>query len=302
MGTVEYMSPEQADGAKLDNRSDLYSLGVVLYECLTGTVPFKSDNMVITLSKIIKDPLIQAKSRNNSIPDWLNSVINKILDKNKNNRFNSGAEFAAALHDRKIIVQSPATVKFDPRRTREQITPDKPQVRTPTAERSRSAAKKNGKISSDRIIIAAAGVLIVFLIAFILLRNANTSGINNSTDGVRTERIIENGTHAVPLNQSERSEEKEIPKPEQKKEKPVPEKTKPEKQKEETESVAKTSIPNVIGRQLSVAQAVINAKGLSIGSINYIDDPEKKGIVLRQIPPSGIDVKPGSPINLTIGK
>lgn len=98
IGTPEYMSPEQAEGEKIDGRSDLYSLGVVMYECLTGKVPFKGDNPVTTIYKILHEQPQKAKTINTAIPKWLESVIEKTLSKNPKDRFQSGADIKKALN------------------------------------------------------------------------------------------------------------------------------------------------------------------------------------------------------------
>jgi serine/threonine protein kinase len=71
IGTPEYMSPEQAQGKTVDHRSDLYSLGVVMYECLTGKVPFKGDNPLTTIHQVIYDAPQNPTLLNYRLPQWL---------------------------------------------------------------------------------------------------------------------------------------------------------------------------------------------------------------------------------------
>lgn len=115
LGTPEYMSPEQADGIGAEPRSDLYSLGVVMYECLAGVVPFSGENPIATIYKIINTPHPPLSKFNGSVPVWLQLVVNKSLSKIPQNRFSSGKEFSNALKDKKEI----ATVEkqFVPLRT-----------------------------------------------------------------------------------------------------------------------------------------------------------------------------------------
>lgn len=93
VGTPKYMSPEQARGADLDGRSDLYSLGIMLYEMLTGKAPFIADDAVALAIKHMTAPIPQ-------LPDNLaryQPLINKLLAKEPKDRFASGAELAAAI-------------------------------------------------------------------------------------------------------------------------------------------------------------------------------------------------------------
>jgi serine/threonine protein kinase len=97
LGTPAYMSPEQISGKGVDNRSDLYSLGIILYELLVGRRPFVG-NTLASLFKAITDHRIAPPIKSNpSIPKGLNAIILKAIDKDPNRRFQSGAEMAAAL-------------------------------------------------------------------------------------------------------------------------------------------------------------------------------------------------------------
>ncbi|MBP7508693.1 MAG: serine/threonine protein kinase [Prolixibacteraceae bacterium] len=98
LGTPEYMSPEQADGKiKADGRSDIYSVGVILFECLTGRLPFKSDNHLSTLHQILHEDPPKIKEYNTRVPGWLAEIIDGCLVKDLSNRIPDGYMLADAL-------------------------------------------------------------------------------------------------------------------------------------------------------------------------------------------------------------
>ncbi len=98
-GTPAYMSPEQGQGERGDARSDIYSLGVVLYEMITGKVPFDADTPFAVIMKHISASLPLPRSINPNIPEVVEQVILKALSKNPDDRYQTGAEFAAALRE-----------------------------------------------------------------------------------------------------------------------------------------------------------------------------------------------------------
>lgn len=102
LGTPEYMSPEQAGGRVLDGRSDLYSLGVVLYECLTGTLPFQRQGESLAaltglMTDVLEAPVPPLRVRCAAVPAWLEAVVLKCLAKEPAERFATAAELALAL-------------------------------------------------------------------------------------------------------------------------------------------------------------------------------------------------------------
>ena len=97
MGTLAYMSPEQAQSKKLDGRSDLYSLGVVLYEVLTGYQPFQIDNFVDALNKHSNVQPRPPREIRPDLPPALDAIVLRCLAKRPEDRYANGAELAAAL-------------------------------------------------------------------------------------------------------------------------------------------------------------------------------------------------------------
>src|SRR5215472_6231260 len=97
MGTVAYMSPEQARGEALDLRSDLFSLGVVLYEMATGTVPFSGSTPAVIFDGILNSEAVPATTLNSRLPPAIENILNKTLEKDKDLRYQTAAELRADL-------------------------------------------------------------------------------------------------------------------------------------------------------------------------------------------------------------
>lgn len=97
MGSAHYLSPEQAKGSFIDCRTDLYSLGVVLYEMVTGTLPFQADTAVTIALKHLQEDVVPPKNLNSKIPDSLNILILKAMEKEPSKRYQTAKEMIADL-------------------------------------------------------------------------------------------------------------------------------------------------------------------------------------------------------------
>ncbi|MBR3231626.1 MAG: Stk1 family PASTA domain-containing Ser/Thr kinase, partial [Lachnospiraceae bacterium] len=97
IGSVHYFSPEQARGSFVDERSDIYSLGIVMYEMLTGQVPFDGDNPVEVALKHINEDIIPPTKLNKSVPPNLEKLVMKATDKFQTNRYKSAEEMLEDL-------------------------------------------------------------------------------------------------------------------------------------------------------------------------------------------------------------
>jgi ligand-binding sensor domain-containing protein/tRNA A-37 threonylcarbamoyl transferase component Bud32 len=112
IGTPAYMSPEQCHGLPVDARSDIYSLGIVLYEMLTGVVPFEAETPVAVVLKQINEPLPPPRNLNMAIPEAVEKVLFRALAKEPDHRYQSAADFSEALQDAFESFTEKQTVMF----------------------------------------------------------------------------------------------------------------------------------------------------------------------------------------------
>ncbi len=101
VGTIDYLSPEQALGRELDGRSDLYSFGVTLFEMLTGAVPFRRDSAVGTALAHVRDPAPRLRSARPEMPTWLEAFVGRLLAKEPEDRYATAEAALADLRGRR---------------------------------------------------------------------------------------------------------------------------------------------------------------------------------------------------------
>jgi len=167
MGTPAYMSPEQGAGTDIDHRSDIYSLGIILYEMVTGRVPYTAETPIAVVFKHIQDPLPSARKLNPNLPDAVELVLLKLLAKNPVDRYQSAEDFVHAIQkaisDINVSDDQLAT-QVSPAPTRN-FQPGLPQSTVATRPKSEAPTSKN--LQSSRFPIWAFVVVGVVALATI---------------------------------------------------------------------------------------------------------------------------------------
>jgi serine/threonine protein kinase len=156
VGTLQYMSPEQVQTKPVDGRSDIYSLGVVMYHCLTGELPFRADTDWSTMHKIASEPPTPPRGIRADIPKQVEQIILRCMAKDPANRYQSCNELAAA------IIQVTKALESEGLET-------KYEVKTKAKPMGEIQAWKNKVMLSPARIKMAAGVISLALVMLVIL-------------------------------------------------------------------------------------------------------------------------------------
>ena len=220
MGSAHYLSPEQAKGTFIDLRSDIYSLGIVLYEMVTGILPFDGESPVTIALKHIQSEPVEPKKHNASIPDSLNNLIMKSISKESINRYQNCREL---INDLQKIKDNPnaaigtrvnyddgRTIVMEPIRTENivnkdvNMTPNKPSYSKSDFENdydeedeedeedffeSKNNSKKS-KRNNKAVIIVGAVVIAIALLGGMAFGSGLLTGGSSSSKTVTVPNIV----------------------------------------------------------------------------------------------------------------
>nr|WP_153817530.1 serine/threonine-protein kinase [Polyangium spumosum] len=195
-GTPHYMSPEQAMGQPVDHRTDIYALGVIMYECLTGRVPFEADSFKGVLDQHIHGAAVPVEQR---VPDPtqigpLGDIINRCLAKNPAERFATMAELAAALEEAMGLIPQSGDLTFG----------EEGQAIGPPRVAKQEAPAAAGARGPLVVVLAAATVIALGVVAYLAIQPppapnaAGTTATNASPNAPTTPTVTAPATPTTP--------------------------------------------------------------------------------------------------------
>jgi len=190
IGTVYYISPEQASGKKIDPRTDIYSLGIVMYEMLTGDLPFKADSPVSVALKQINDPPPHPSKKIHGIPTGAEQIILTAMEKNPDKRFQTAA--AMNKHVSQILA-NPSHV-FTNRKLEAVAAP---RGLKGIASNIKEKIKKRPKRKKSSMLPVIAGISSAFIIVLIISLIFIISGLFKDDNVVRKEITVQNYINQV---------------------------------------------------------------------------------------------------------
>ena len=168
MGSIHYFSPEQARGAYVDERSDIYSLGIVLYEMLTGQVPFDGETAVEVALKHMNEPMTPPSKLNPNIPSDLEHIVMKATAKLQKDRYKNADEMITDLSFVKFSRTADQKKADDKKAGDEAAREETPEERKARIRAERIAAKRRKYIKMG----AAALAVIIAIVAIVLISSA----------------------------------------------------------------------------------------------------------------------------------
>lgn len=328
IGSVHYFSPEQARGAYVDERSDIYSLGIVLYEMLTGQVPFDGDNPVQIALMHINDEITPPSRLVPGIPPALEKLVLKATDKFQSNRYRNAEELMEDLENIEFVTKmvgnsvfaASEVEEFQEMNRRKQNTDleealqkeSKPKKKVVKAPHSSSTAKKKSKkpVIITVSVIAAIAAVIGILFAMGIIGGEKAPDLIGKTEA-EAQKIIDDMDMDLKLKVEEQRVTSED----------VEEDQIAMQNPEEGERISKGDtitvylssgkptgeVPSIVGRNYDedkeMIEAYLESAGeYQIGTVTYEESEEEKGVIIRQDPGEGSEAPKGTRINIVVSK
>ena len=281
MGTVHYFSPEQAKGGFVDSRTDIYSLGIVMYEMVTGRVPYNAESSISVAMMHIQQPVIPPIEVISDIPKNINGLILKAMEKEPINRYQTSKAMEEVLSaiskDPNFILDLDNSENHATRLMDTVVAPapnmgndytmvisEQTSVKKPVIKKGKSELSKDKLFSKNKkIIIAIASIILVIIISIL-------------GKGILKEYAIDtaDSVESAPKEESEKL--------------PV---------------ALKKFVPSLIGSTKEIASQTVVNNGFLLGNVtSAYSDSISKGLVIRQIPEVNTSYEEGGKIDLVISQ
>lgn len=306
MGSVHYFSPEQARGGFIDHRTDIYSLGVVMYEMITGKLPYDAESPVTVAIKHIQESLIEPTGHDPSIPKAVNDIVLRAMEKDTSKRYQSAREM---INDINKALASPNSQLYT-----SPVVDEKTRI-IPVEEIDKAIEKEKGKAKrkskSSLALKIALGVLTFCIIggatyfAFSKLLVVKDTVVPKLV-GLKEEEARKALVDSKLKIEVENEENVDVPAGEVIRVNP-----------EEGTTVKENSIvtviissgkkmvkvPDVTNQDINFANSMMEQYKLKMGKIEYKNsDTVKNDLIIEQNPPANTEVEEGTEVSISISK
>lgn len=316
MGSVHYFSPEQARGGYVDEKSDIYSLGIVLYELVTGRVPFDADNPVAVAMMHINEEILPPSQLVKGLPTAVENIIMKATNKYSINRYASADEMLEALKNADIVANivgsSDSSLKSNT--AAPAVATAAMAENAKESDLDKKKAKKTKRKFRFNKFKAAAAVLALICaipVSALILSGISAMGASDNIDvpdlsgmtykqaetALQEVRLtIEKGDEVVDADFEEGQIVSQIP----------TSGSKVKAGKSVIVSISKGTqegmVPNIVGKSFEDALFLLDKYGFKKGTTIVEPSDMPKDIVIKQSPEAGSVVKPGATINISVSE
>lgn len=306
MGSVHYFSPEQARGGYVDEKSDIYSLGIVMYEMLTGQVPFDGENPVNVALKHINEEMVPPSRLVSGIPPRIEQIVMKAASKLPTARFSSADEMIKELDNIEFvsrIVGAGGVNGWDTGAMKAPVQTEKEVKGSESKERPNNTNKKK------KMIMLISGIALLLIVGFVAAGFATGILGSNSVEvpdvrGMTLEEAtaeLEKAGFDIKEGDLVFSSEYEIGEV-------VSTDPEPGSMAKENSTVEVNickgaeagTVPDLTGKTLEEAKSVIERYGFKLGNVETKVSSEPKDTVIEQDPKGGAETTPGDYINVVV--
>lgn len=309
MGSAHYISPEQASGKSINVSTDIYSLGVVLYELLTGEVPFRGETPVSVALQHVKDRVVAPRIKNNLIPPQLEQVVLVALEKEPGKRFGSISEMIQALRMSLGYRGGTSARPMQHDFATQVLPPMDTEVLEEEEESQDGIFAKLGSLPRKYIF---GGALFAFILAFLWAFLSFGNFWSNSTVDVPNvvgkqlsvaTRLLEERHLRVSSSEVTNSD---VPAGQVISQSPEPGESVKEQRLVHlvvSKGAGDITIPDLQGMSFDQAREKLKSLGLSIGKVTYVSDTSKDdGVVISQGLQAGGKASKGATVDITVNQ
>ncbi|MBR3376682.1 MAG: Stk1 family PASTA domain-containing Ser/Thr kinase [Mogibacterium sp.] len=308
VGSVHYFSPEQARGNYVDERSDIYSLGIVMYEMLTGKVPFDGDNPVTVALKHINEEIVPPIELEPGIPPALNRCVMKATNKFQTNRYANADELIEDLDNISFVTNVAGPGLFENTDIEEKRKKRKQEIEKDIEEVVQARERENKR--KKRKIIAITAAILIIVGAFAGGYAAWKMGVFSPTkaapdllDCTLDEAMAKAQEQGFKIKQGKDVYSSEYAEGRVCIQDPEPG-TEVPKESTITINLSKGNkeglVPSVLGMQKDDVEAYLQSYGYELGNVKTITSPEKAGMVLEQSPVAGSTLDKESSVDIIV--